>query len=97
VNLDGRLPIGSESVQLEPVLHSNSTLMLYQAARAGLGVVILPSWLVQEDLQAGRLLELFPQYPRDSAKLYAICSSGRHRSARLQAFLQLLTQSFAES
>jgi DNA-binding transcriptional LysR family regulator len=42
VSVEGLLPIGPESVQLEPVLHSNSTLMIYQAARAGLGVAILP-------------------------------------------------------
>ena len=93
---EGTLHFGQIQVQLQPVLQSQSTLMLHQSALAGMGVVILPSWLIQADLQSGALVELFPEYPRHQAKLHAISSSKHHLSARVQAFLQLLTQSFTD-
>lgn len=43
------------------VVMSNA-LVLRQAAVAGVGPVLLPSWLVDEDIASGRLLDLFPAH-----------------------------------
>ena len=93
--LDGLLQFGPTQVELETVIHSNSTTMLYQAARTGMGVAMLPEWLVEEDLKSGSLIELFPALPRMEAKLFAVCSSRRYLSVRVQVFLKQLAESLS--
>ncbi|MEL6887330.1 MAG: LysR family transcriptional regulator [Pseudomonadota bacterium] len=44
-----------------PILISNA-LALRAAARAGLGPALLADWLVDGDVSAGRLVDLFPEY-----------------------------------
>lgn len=39
-----------------------STLALRACALAGMGPVLLPNWLVDEDIAQGRLVDLFPDY-----------------------------------
>ena len=39
-----------------------STLALRACALAGMGPVLLPNWLVDEDIAQGRLIDLFPDY-----------------------------------
>ena len=40
----------------------SSALSLRHAARDGLGPVLLPNWMVDEDIAHGRLVRLFPEY-----------------------------------
>lgn len=40
----------------------SSALALQQTARDGLGLALLPSWLIAEDLQLGALIDVFPSY-----------------------------------
>ena len=91
-SFDGRLQFGPTQVVLQTVMHSNSTTMLYEAARAGVGLVMLPEWLVEEDLKSGSLVEVFPEFPRMDAGLYAIFSSRRYLSVRVQVFLKMLEE-----
>lgn len=44
-----------------PILISNA-LALREAARQGLGPALLADWLIDEDIAAGRLVDLFPNY-----------------------------------
>ena len=74
-------------VEVNPVLRCNSTSMLHQAALTGLGMAWLPEWLVEEDLSQGRLRRLLPEISWPSPTLYAVCSSRRYLSARVQVFL----------
>lgn len=39
-----------------------STLALRACALAGMGPVLLPNWLIDEDIAQGRLIDLFPDY-----------------------------------
>lgn len=90
--LDARLQFGPTQVTLQTVMQSNSTTMLYQAARAGVGLAILPEWLVEQDLLSGELVEPFPTFSGIEARLYAICSSRRYLSVRVQIFLDQLAK-----
>lgn len=51
-----------EEVQVDGWLIASTAMALRQAALDGLGPALLGDWLVGEDLAAGRLVELFPQY-----------------------------------
>ena len=40
----------------------SSAIALQQCAIAGMGLALLPNWLIDEDLQAGTLINVFPDY-----------------------------------
>lgn len=40
----------------------SSAIALQQCAIAGMGVALLPNWLIEDDLQTGTLIDVFPEY-----------------------------------
>ncbi|MEL6468638.1 MAG: LysR family transcriptional regulator [Cyanobacteria bacterium J06623_4] len=40
----------------------SNAIALQQSAIAGMGIALLPDWLVDEDIEAGRLVDVFPTY-----------------------------------
>lgn len=75
-----------------PVLMSNNETLLHQAALQGMGFAFLPSWLVADDLAAGRLETVLAHYPAQQLPLFAVYASRRHLSPRLRSFLDHLIQ-----
>lgn len=49
-------------VPIKPKLVISNALSVRDATRAGLGVALLPNWLIQEDLADGCLIDLFPEH-----------------------------------
>lgn len=68
----------------------SSALGVRQAALEGLGVIELNSYLVGEDIRAGRLVRLLPQYrPRELA-FYAVYPARRHLPPKVRVFVDAL-------
>jgi DNA-binding transcriptional LysR family regulator len=63
------------------------------AALAGLGLVQLPSYMVREDLAAGRLVAVLEAYAPPPAPLYAVYAH-RDLSATVREFVELLAAHF---
>lgn len=53
---------GAEAVAVRGDLVVSSVLALREAALAGLGPALLPDWLIEDDLRAGRLVDPFPRH-----------------------------------
>jgi DNA-binding transcriptional LysR family regulator len=51
------------SVEVRSKLHVNDTRVLREAVLRGIGISVLPRFLVREDLKAGKLVELMPSHP----------------------------------
>ena len=65
------------------------------AVCAGLGIGVLPSWLVSEDVAAGRLVRL-PLGPEViEAPVHAVLPSGRQSTGRARALLDALAAAWA--
>lgn len=62
------------------------------AARAGLGIVRLPSTLAAEDARAGRLLQVLANATPPGLPVFALFRGGRHVPLKVRAFLDLLAQ-----
>ena len=77
------------SVEIAPVLRSNDMQLLRQAALAGLGVALLPTYAVALDLLEGRLRVTLPQIGR-SSNLYTLTTRKRTESNKLDVFFSLL-------
>ena len=84
-----------EIVRVKPVMSSNDGAVIREWALAGQGIVIRSEWDIAEDLAAGRLREILPEWKTASADVVALLGSRHGRSARTSAFLALLRQSLA--
>jgi DNA-binding transcriptional LysR family regulator len=63
---------------------------LRDAAVAGMGIAFLPGFLAQDEVRAGRLRPLLPDYGTDEILIRAVYPSRRHLSARVRVFLDML-------
>jgi DNA-binding transcriptional LysR family regulator len=84
-------------LRLSPVLRSDDTNLTLHAVRAGLGVSFLPEWLVDDDIAAGRLLQLIPAYSVAPVMLFAVYTSRQYMAPKLRSFIDFLGQALART
>jgi DNA-binding transcriptional LysR family regulator len=89
VHADGSLG-EREIIKFDPVLMSTNESLLHLAALQGVGVAVLPRWLVQDDLRAGRLQELLPNYQFLQATMHALYPSRKFLSSKVRTFVDFL-------
>jgi DNA-binding transcriptional LysR family regulator len=76
---------------------SNSGDALVTLARKGAGVVLAPDYIVEDDLQAGRLVRLLPGYAAHDTPVYAVYPHSRFLSAKTPTFIDFLAGRFAHT
>lgn len=74
------------------VADSNNTLMIRQMILANMGIGLLPSMLVAEDLAQGHLQQLLPEEPQIHHTLYAIYANRSYLSAKVRTFIDFLAE-----
>jgi len=84
------------SVRVCGPLQANNVLSLRDAALAGLGIADLPSYLVTDDIRAGRLESVLDELVAPERAIYALHASGRSLPARSREFVKLLVRHFQE-
>jgi len=87
-------PDGKGPTLLTGNFEANSADAIYHAALAGLGIARLSTYLVGEDLKAGRLVRLLPDYADDGSDILALYSEKRNLSPRVRAFIDYLAEHF---
>jgi DNA-binding transcriptional LysR family regulator len=83
------------SLRPQPVLRLSSLLMVREAVLAGAGVALLPKLLVDEDIEAGRLL-CWGTQEAPKVDIWALHSSRRLMGAKVRVFLDFLGKSFPD-
>jgi DNA-binding transcriptional LysR family regulator len=83
------------AVPVRGTLKVNDDEVAWQAVRAGLGVSLLPTFIVGDDLQSGRLQAVLTQYLPSEQKLHALYLPNRHLSAKVRVFIDFLLAKFA--
>jgi DNA-binding transcriptional LysR family regulator len=68
-------------------LTTNNGDVLLEAARAGAGIVDLPTFYTCDDLRDGRLLPVLPEWHPPSLALYAVYPPNRHLSVKVRRFI----------
>ena len=71
--------------------------MLRDAAVAGHGIALLPTFLVGPDLQSGRLVSVLDGYAAPDLTLYAIYPPTRHLSVKVRLFIDFLVERFGNN
>jgi len=89
-------PRGAVSVEVRSRFHANDGRVILEGVRRGLGVAILPRYLVDEDLKGGRLVPVLDGFPLATYWLKAQVpriKMDRPAVRELVAFLKARTQS----
>lgn len=82
-------------IRIAPALASNDGDVVREWALSGEGIILRSEWSVHEDIAAGRLVRLLPQYTLPDADVTAFVGPRRGRSARTTAFVAYLRASLA--
>jgi len=73
---------------------ANNADVLRSTALAGGGIILVPTFLIGDDLRAGRLVRLLSNYPPPEQALHALYPPGRHLSAKVRTFVDFLVVRF---
>lgn len=79
-------------IKIDPSVHSDDTAMSHQLCLAGFGIACLPSWIVEDDLRAGRLVQLFSDYQVLTANLQAVYADRAYLSAKVRTMIDFLVE-----
>jgi len=90
-------PEGEFTVRTRPWMHTNSGETCRAAALADQGIVLQPSFLVGEDVAAGRLVELMPAYRADPIGIYAVYPTRKLIPPKVRALIDFLVDHFEGS
>ncbi|QEL26950.1 LysR family transcriptional regulator (plasmid) [Bosea sp. F3-2] len=97
---DGR----DEQVRVRGTVRANNSETLKEVALAGLGLILMPTWLIGQELAEGRLRPVLPGWEpntgrisasaQSDAGIHAIYLPDRRGSAKVRAFTDFLAESF---
>lgn len=71
-------------------LVADSAAVLLAFAVRGLGVAVLPQWLVQDDLESGRLVRLLADHRFAPQGVFALYPDTRHLPLKVRAFIDFM-------
>lgn len=84
----------TESVIIDGNFHVNSSEALHQAALAGLGIVSLPTFIIGDDIQSGRLRPLLTDWELQTNAVYAVYLPTRHLAPKIRVLIDYLLEKF---
>jgi DNA-binding transcriptional LysR family regulator len=76
-------------------LQSNEVAVIRQAALDGLGIALLPTYFIGDDLAEGRLVRLLAGYEPETLGIHALYLSRQHQPLLLRAMLDFLAARFS--
>jgi len=88
-------PQGKVSVRTQPCFHTNNGDTCRAAALAHQGVVMQPVFLIGEDLAAGTLVELMPEFRGAELGIYAVYPTRKHLSPKVRVLIEFLVDAFS--
>lgn len=77
-------------IRMQSKLAGTNGTFLRDAALQGEGVLIVPSFIVYNELRRGTLIKLLPDYTWERLALYAVYPPTRHLSRRIRTFVDFL-------
>jgi DNA-binding transcriptional LysR family regulator len=89
--------VGAEGVAIVQAgrLQMDSAEALHRSAIAGLGIATLPSYVVNDELRTGKLIQLLADYAEAAEPIRAIYPSKRHLSPKIRLFIDKLVEAWS--
>ncbi|MFN7612495.1 MAG: LysR family transcriptional regulator [Alphaproteobacteria bacterium] len=90
-------PVGKMGVApIHVVMRTNAGEMFREAARAGIGIVAAPSFMLGGDIKAGKLVQVLAEFAAEPERnIYALFPHNRHMSAKVRLFVDFIAKRFA--
>jgi DNA-binding transcriptional LysR family regulator len=82
------------SVAVRGKLMVDSGEALLMAARAGMGILLQPDELVRDDLAAGTLVEMLPEYSVPTRPFHLLYAPDRRMTPKLRSFIDFAVSAF---
>ena len=93
-----RTPAGAKELRVTGNFAVNDAFVLHKAVAGGLGIGLLPAWMVAEDLAAGRVVRILPHVEMTQTVfdfgLYAVFRRSDLILPRIRVFIDFLIDSF---
>jgi DNA-binding transcriptional LysR family regulator len=87
-------PDGEIRMPIEPRMRTNSADSCRAAALADLGLILQPSFLIAEDLRAGTLVEVMPDFRSLELGVFAVYPTRQHMTPKVRLLIDYLAHSF---
>ena len=87
---DGKI----QEVRPEGRLRSNDWRALLHAAVSGYGVTLGPADVLSEEIKAGRLIQVLPDYEGPSRPMHLLTPAGLRQTVKIRSFIQAVKQAF---
>ncbi|MFO7592592.1 MAG: LysR family transcriptional regulator [Pseudomonadota bacterium] len=86
----------AHSVRPRMRMRANNGDVLLQAALAGLGIAVMPTFICHRELAEGRLQPLLDDYSAEQSAAYALYPSRRHLPLRVRVFIDFIAERLGE-
>lgn len=83
---------GEVEVKVSPGHESNSATAIRAMALAGLGLAVLPEWMVFDDLGNGRLVRVLPEYRLATQPVHVLFPNSAHLPRKSRVFIDFLAE-----
>ena len=84
------------SVKVSSVFKSNNPDVLIEAAVAGMGVAMLPTFLASDAIRRGELQMVLEDYDTMEVQIYAVYASRQFLPAKIRVFIDYLTEHISD-
>jgi DNA-binding transcriptional LysR family regulator len=82
----------TETIRIKPGIHANNGDILRELAVHGHGIIMQPSFIVEKEIAAGRLVRILEDWSLNGLNLYAIYLSKKFLSAKVRVFIDYLSE-----
>lgn len=86
---------GGQALRIAPVLISEGVTSIREAVRDGLGVSLLPNWLIKDELASGDLVQILPKWKAKDLPIHVVYTGQRVLPARVSAFIDFAARYLA--
>ena len=89
-------PDGECRVKIRSQLTANNGDVLCKAAIQGLGIALLPTFIVGDAIRNGELEVILPAYQLEAINIYAVYASRQHLSAKVRTFIDFVVEQIGD-
>jgi len=86
----------SQTVSVRGTLQANTSVALRSAALAGVGIISAASFIVQEELKRGALVQVLPGWTLAPREFFALYPQNRHQSPKVRAFIDFAAAHYGQ-
>jgi len=84
-----------QTLRISPVLISEGITSVREAVRDGLGIALLPDWLIKDELDSGDLAQVLPKWKAKDLPIHVVYAGQRVLPTRVSAFIDFAVRYLA--